>query len=374
LYVEQGKVNAQPPKSDLEKTIYIIDNYQGLTPARIEEKEEIEYTQEFSSLLMPLFNDKSFIDRLIVAIRRYYGIDGIKTFIFDWSKIKPELEKLQGQKIDKKRLEDLLLDNLAELMTKKGKVQPRIMPEHPEGFSPQSKKQPAKPFVPKSKIPIRLKPEPTGHEELDRLRKQNYEEYEKEWSVPELEELSHEQMKKYRFEQKIDEAHRQLEVDKIMLNLFNLANDGYIVSFKNIENVKLLQKQLQKILVHMPTYKALEAGCTLEYAKQIFYPDNKNFTDIIIYALRHFINAQHAIERDKLINFLYDGFKLTDKRGETWNFLFKDVTRDILDDFYKLDYDITIFGNHITLRKIKDIEEYYPDNMDLRISVFTKKI
>ena len=54
------------------------------------------YTDEFSSLIGPYIADKHFLSEIIANL----GEERVKEVVFNWTKIKPEIEKFRGTKID----------------------------------------------------------------------------------------------------------------------------------------------------------------------------------------------------------------------------------------------------------------------------------
>jgi len=102
-----GQINPVLPQSEEEKQIKLYEDFR---------EQEAVFGDEFSTLMMPLINDKNFVNQLL----QYLSPEQIKDVVLNWVKYLPKLKQYEGQRISKIKFVEILEDLMAENISLKG--------------------------------------------------------------------------------------------------------------------------------------------------------------------------------------------------------------------------------------------------------------
>jgi len=101
-----GQINPVLPLSEEERQIKLYEDVR---------EQDAVYGDELSTLMMPLINDKQFMNYLL----QYLSPEQIKDLVLNWVKYLPELKKYEGQRVSKAKFVEILEDIMADNISKK---------------------------------------------------------------------------------------------------------------------------------------------------------------------------------------------------------------------------------------------------------------
>jgi hypothetical protein len=101
-----GEINPTLPLSQEEKEVKLFDDHR---------EEDAIFGDQFSFLLMPLINDKQFVNYLL----GYFSIGQVKDIVTNWNSYLPILQALEGKRLSKVEFVEVLENMMAENINKK---------------------------------------------------------------------------------------------------------------------------------------------------------------------------------------------------------------------------------------------------------------